>query len=50
MTDPNKTHVPDPADKRDKRILLWEQERGTMPPDDQLDTEYEEFERVKVAA
>ena len=47
MTDPNKTHIPDPADKHDKKILLWEQERGTMPDDTQLDTEYE---REKVAA
>jgi hypothetical protein len=50
MFDPNKTHVPDPADEYDEKILLWEQRRKTMPPDDQLDTEYEECEGLQVAA
>jgi hypothetical protein len=33
MTDPNKTHIPDIADKYDEMIREWEQQRGTMPPD-----------------
>ncbi len=34
----------------DGNIQAWEQRRGTMPPDDQLDPEYEERERARVAA
>jgi hypothetical protein len=34
----------------DEEILAWEQERGTMPPDSQLDTEYEECEGLQVPA
>ncbi len=30
----------------DARMLAWEQERGTMPDDTQLDSEYEEREKV----
>jgi hypothetical protein len=34
------------GDKDDAEILAWEQQRGTMPPDDQLESEWLEAEAV----
>ena len=56
MTDPNtnkhgvKFWLPIEVDIDDNEVLTWEQRRGSMPDDAQLGDEYEECERVKVAA